>query len=804
MASTNFINECKNGANHNRLGKIEIEGENTVISESDNLASLSIDSGCFVDGNIIGSIYVKKLEGKFLALDDIELLDKTIMPKIGVKYDDSTTEYINMGKYTVERPNDLKTANKCEITAYDGLMNKLNEKYISTIDYSQGNITLQDVYIDVCNQLNLTPSTTSFINDDIPVENNPFTNRETNRTVLQTVAKIACSFVTIDEDTDEIGLSWLKKASENVYVNDDFETLYDFLQEHEYSNNNDYYKKFAIQPHMIEYFEDTKYLIQIPETSDKVVDICFFNEDYSPIMQLDFGEYDFEQYADIINEQVLIDDKHKYFSILIGKPVYNQDHSGIIDFNSLDSTSLVEIKEAFSDARVYVGEGDPIYEFKTSDYSTLEGGTIQYGPINSVVIKNSQVDDENVTMQDGESILENGEHSIVINEDYILYNAELRQMAITNIFNRLNGLKYVDSKIACYYGKPFLKIGDKIRIYKDSENYFDTYVLKHKFTYDGTFESIIESPALTEQEIKNKQDITLREFLRNTEIKVDKQNGTIELLNSQTREIRDDLNNNYYTLEEINSLISDAETGITNTFVKSGGNNILRNTGLWFASNDINNPYEYWSGSANKTINNNASSKTSIILKDGDFEQSEEVANGNYTISFKYQKLIPLATATVAINDRIYNLAETDITEFYTGQKDDSGQYIVYPLEVSSNQIDIKFTCDTDNAVEIYDLMCNQGPEKSVWSQNQNETTTDTVNISQGITIISNTKNTKFKADADGVRIFDKNDSTNSNPITEFTDKGMTTKEAIVENQATIVGVLRQQVGDQIWDCLII
>ena len=177
---------------------------------------------------------------------------------------------------------------------------------------------------------------------------------------------------------------------------------------------------------------------------------------------------------------------------------------------------------------------------------------------------------------------------------------------------------------------------------------------------------------------------------------------------------------------------------------------------------------------------------------------------GNYTISFKYKKLIFLATATVTINDRIYNLTETSDTEFYTGQKDDNGEYIVQPLEVSSNQISIKFTSDTDNAVEIYDLMCNQGTEKSVWSQNQNETTTDTVNISQGITIISNTKNTKFKADADGVRIFDKNDSTNSNPITEFTDKGMTTKEAIIENQATIVGILRQQVGDQIWDCLII
>lgn len=662
MASANFINECKNGANCNRLGQIVVENETTPLTQSNYLASFSVDSGCYVDGNIVGSIYIKKLDGTFLDVpDDIELIGKLITAQIGVKYADTTTEYINMGDYTVERPNDLKTENKRQITAYDNLINKINEKYVSTIDYDGGNITLQDLYVDVCNQLDLTPVTTNFLNDDIPIENNPFTNNETNRVVLQTVAKVACSFVTIDETTDEIDLSWLS-----------------------------------------------------------------------------------------------------------------------------DST-------------------DPDYTFLPSDYSTLEGGTIECGPINSVTLKSSAVDDENITQRDSESIEEYGEHSIIISEDYVLYNAELRQQAITAIYNRLDGLKYVDSKLVCYYGKPFLKIGDKIRIYVDNENYFDTYVLKHNFTYDGAFTSIIESPALTEQEIKTKQDISLREFLRNTEIKIDKQNGAISLLTTQTGEIQDSLANNYYNMEQTNELIQTAESGLTNTFTQSGGNNVFRNTGLWFAQSDTNNPYEYWTGVAVQSSNDNASSKTSIMLQDGDFEQKPDfVANGNYTISFKYQKLVPLATATVTINDRTYELTETDVTEFYTGQKDEEGQYAVQPLEVNSNQLDIKFTCDTDNAVEIYDLMCNQGTEKAVWSQNQNETTTSTVNISQGITIISNQTNTKFKADSDGVRIFDKNDSTNSNPITEFTDKGMTTKEAIIENQATIVGILRQQVGDQIWDCLII
>ena len=52
-----------------------------------------------------------------------------------------------------------------------------------------------------------------------------------------------------------------------------------------------------------------------------------------------------------------------------------------------------------------------------------------------------------------------------------------------------------------------------------------------------------------------------------------------------------------------------------------------------------------------------------------------------------------------------------------------------------------------------------------------------------------------FKANADGVRLY-----TLSGQIkTRFTDKGMTTKEAIVEDEAQIVGTLWQEVGDQTW-----
>ncbi|MBS7021587.1 MAG: hypothetical protein KH135_07085, partial [Firmicutes bacterium] len=380
MANTNFINECKKRANKNRLGKI-IVGSNE-ITNSDNLQSFDIDSGCYVDGNIIGSVYAKCLKGQFIAVpDDVDLIDKNIDAQIGVRYSDTTTEYINMGKYIVERPKDEITANMSQITAYDSLYTNLDSKYICNIDYSAKNKTVSDLYIDVCNQLGLIPATTTFINSTIPIKDNPFTNGEKNRTVLQTVAKIASSFIDIDNKTNQIDLCWLSQSEE------------------------------------------------------------------------------------------------------------------------------------------------PDYIFHMNDYANVEGGKIVCGPINSLIIKNSQIDDENVSIKDEESIALHGEHSITISEDYVLYNAELRQQAINAIWNRVNGMTYVDCKLTTYYGKPFLKLGDKIRIYTSETNCFDTYVLKHQFTYDGSFTSVISSPSLTEQEIRTKQDIGLQEALRNTQVKVDKQQG---------------------------------------------------------------------------------------------------------------------------------------------------------------------------------------------------------------------------------------------------------------------------------------
>lgn len=650
MASVDFINECKNRTNANRLGKIVVnDTTNKEITNNDNLQSFNIDSGCYVDGNIIGSIYIKCLNAQFISVpSDVNLIDKNINAYVGVKYDDLSDEYINMGKYVIERPNNEETADFTQIKAYSNIRNKIDEKYICGIVYSEGNKTLKDLYIDICDNLQLIPVTTTFINGDIPIVSNPFTNGETNRTVLQTVAKISCSFIDINDDTNEIDLKWL---SDNI---------------------------------------------------------------------------------------------------------------------------------------------EPDYTFLKSDYVTLEGGQIQYGPINSLIIKNSQIDSENVSIDDSESIELNGENSIVISEDYILHNSELRNQAITAIWNRIHNLKYTDCKLTTYYGKPFLKLGNKIRIYTSDIDYIDSYVLKHKFTFDGTFESVIESPALTKQEIKTKQNISLKEVLYKTQIDVDKQNkritATVEQVDGQQTNINNiqiDINSMKQEISKIDGIEERTNTvettidGMKQTIKYSGGYNLFDNIHKQFGQNN-------WNGTFDNFINDetikNCISESVLRFKNNIEKREKIVPNGTYNFSCNYKKLINLANCYIKINDYQINLNETDWTE------------IEYTFFVNSNAIQIEFYGDTIDCLWMGDILFIPGDVKQIWTPNPNEVYTDEYELGGGkFKLKSSDKNVYFEASPNGIKT--KNKITEE-ITSEFTDDGMYNKKSR-SDEAEIARISIRNIGNQ-------
>ena len=117
-------------------------------------------------------------------------------------------------------------------------------------------------------------------------------------------------------------------------------------------------------------------------------------------------------------------------------------------------------------------------------------------------------------------------------------------------------------------------------------------------------------------------------------------------------------------------------------------------------------------------------------------------------------------------------------------------------ITVSSGKVTIEFVTDENNSCYVIDLMMNDGEEVLTWSQNANETITDTVKISKGIEVSSNTTNTIARIDSDGSRVLNK---TTGEVVREDTDKGTITNQFESRSTSKINGLLVVKTGKQVW-----
>lgn len=237
-------------------------------------------------------------------------------------------------------------------------------------------------------------------------------------------------------------------------------------------------------------------------------------------------------------------------------------------------------------------------------------------------------------------------------------------------------------------------------------------------------------------------------------------------------------------ISELSTKVSLNEKSVAAEFRQVGGSNLFLNSIGDFGADN-------WEGSV-KTANNtdisrhsNSPSGNCFILQNGIGKQNVFVKNGTFTISFTYKKLIELATCKVIINEKEYELTETDYKEFEIS------------IEVVDNNVAFEMISDTNNACYIIDLLLNNGGQKQVWTPNANEIISGAVKAnSSGLEITSNTKNTKLKAGANGVEI---ENVITGETVAEFTDTGTETEDLKVKGKAQIAGLLVQQVGNQTW-----
>ena len=655
MASNNFINECKNRAYENRLGKLSID--EIEYNQSNNLSSFEIENNIYSNGTIIGNTYSKSIKASLINVDkDTPFVGKTVSPSVGVKYSNNTTEYLDFDDYIVETINDKQTNNLTEITGYDTL-DKLNTKYVFGLDENSSH-TIEEYWNDLLLNLGFQTHTNTFTNSDIVIPANPFVNNETNRVVLSEIEKVSCSFSKIikENNTYYLDLIWFDEKESNLdnIEIDGSATINDMaritnlelqgdtqqdgtptpespipvevvsgLQIITISNQNDT-KTYNVNLGNIElckignyqdriYKENGKWYIEkqigklildgseigwvAQSTSTSGLYRYNYNfplkNGYQNAISSHFEMSEETSFANINTVCFATHPSNHMFYFFVNNDSVDTwrawlTNNNVTVYYVLENSTFLEITDEellskLNSIKAFVGvnnisisssnlglllnidyyKSSIDYEFQTSDYSTLDGGLIEYGPINSVVLGNKNISGENIVREDTDDIVRDGEHSIFIDAEYFLFNQSLREQAIDGIWKKLYGFRYYDLSLSTPYGKPFLEVGDKIRVNTNEGNVYDTYILSHKFTFDGTFKTELNSPAFTEQEQIVKSTDSISTSIKRTEIMVDKANQEIVSVVQSSEELAGIVNSQGENIESLGTRLTQTVDSFT-------------------------------------------------------------------------------------------------------------------------------------------------------------------------------------------------------------------------------------------------
>ena len=366
---------------------------------------------------------------------------------------------------------------------------------------------------------------------------------------------------------------------------------------------------------------------------------------------------------------------------------------------------LVKSMHNIAVKRLTTNVNEPSLE-KQSDYTDLVLKRNTH-PINVVSLGLSQVEGENITLRDEESIAKDGENLLTINDNPFAYTQEKREELITALFEKVRGFSYTayELKGQC---KPYLETGDPMWVIDFDGAISSSFLFRFTYKSPNGLESEMSAPSIIKSTVNYQNVPSDLERIRRTEIIVDKQQGTIDAIVEKQTEDGNKINSLQVNAEEtsdtISKVIEDYQEqiaqlkltieGLTNVVSTKGGGNIFS----YSKENWDESITEY----TNTDLKQNSVSGLGYELVIGTTTQVVQLKNDTYTISFIYKNQNRLDNAKVIINGESSRLE-------YTGNE---WKEFSKTIEVKSNTISIGFNTDTNNAVYIADLMGNLGVEK--------------------------------------------------------------------------------------------
>ena len=193
--------------------------------------------------------------------------------------------------------------------------------------------------------------------------------------------------------------------------------------------------------------------------------------------------------------------------------------------------------------------------FNLSDYSEAEIKRATH-PINLVSLGMSDVEGENVVMKDEQSILFNGENSLVINDNPFAYTEAKRQQLITAIFNAVKGFEYKAYELTGQ-GLPYLETLDNIQLKDFEGNTYDSFLFRFYHKSPNGLETEMSAPSITDATVAYQNIADAEQIAKRTEIIVNKQEQTITGIIENQSEFENQLTQVEQTVDQIQQTVSD-------------------------------------------------------------------------------------------------------------------------------------------------------------------------------------------------------------------------------------------------------
>ncbi len=215
----------------------------------------------------------------------------------------------------------------------------------------------------------------------------------------------------------------------------------------------------------------------------------------------------------------------------------NQFAEGTLNRQVIQAIAQISgtIAKIRNDNRLYfINPSDNLTASKEFSLSNYEEAEIKRAtqPINAVSLGMSNIEGENITLRDNESIAQYGENNLVINDNPFAYTQEKREQLIIALFNAVKGFEYKAFSFKCQ-SLPYLETTDKIQFIDKEGNTYNSYIFRFNYKSPNGLESTIEAPSIIKATVAYQNVPSALDIAKKTEYKVDKQNQTITQLAEQ-------------------------------------------------------------------------------------------------------------------------------------------------------------------------------------------------------------------------------------------------------------------------------